>query len=106
MKREKVFELYDKYNAEFFKGLLPEVEIVFADVSAFGYTIPHWSGFEVECIILAKGMTDLEIETTLAHEMIHVWQCEKGFKSWDHNKKLYKKAKKICKAKGWNLRTF
>lgn len=106
MRIEKVFTLYEEYNQAFFKGMLPPVDIAFMNIEAYGYAIPHWSGMEVEAIILAKGMTKKEIQMTLAHEMVHVWQAEQGYKSWDHNKKFYRKAKKICRVMGWNICNF
>lgn len=100
-------KLYTKYNWKFFKGKLENIPIIEISLSnAYGYTIPDWSGMFPECILIDKSLSKREKRMTLAHEMVHVWQAHKEYKSWAHNKKFNRKARKICKKMNWKFGEF
>lgn len=104
MKATKLFKLYDKYNAKFFAGKLPYVDIAVVPLThAFGWTIVM--GDEVDIVLIANDLNKKDMEATLLHEMIHVWQTFTERKM-THGKVFNKKAKIICEAKGFDLRTF
>ena len=104
MKVEKLFKLYDKYNEKFFSGKLPYVDIAIVPLThAYGWTVVM--GQEVDIVLIAKGMKGKEIKATLLHEMIHVWQIFTERKM-THGKVFKKKAKVICKAKGFKGKNF
>lgn len=104
MKIKKVHALYDKYNKMYFKGELPFVDLAFVDMhEAFGWTFQE--GKEVVIILIAKGLKNSYVRTTLLHEMIHVDQVRRGHKM-DHGRKFKQIAKEICRAENIHYAKF
>ena len=104
MKIQRIFKLYDKYNEAYFAGKLDPVDIAVVDLrDAFGYTIQE--GKEVSVILIAKGMKNSQVRSTLLHEMIHVDQVRQGHKM-DHGRKFNMMAKIICNAEKISYRAF
>lgn len=104
MKINKVYKLYDQYNEKYFKGRLAYVNITFVDMNrAFGYTIQEGRG---DCfMLLANGMKNSMVRTTLLHEMIHVDQVMKNH-GMNHGRYFKQMAKKICRGEKLLYRTF
>ena len=82
-------EAYDFFNAELFAGSLPHVLVTLQrHANARGYFSPERFTGRVENTAAAHelamnpdtftGRTDEEILSTLAHEMVHVWQQTHG----------------------------
>ena len=90
----KLDTLFRKLNREIFNN---ELELpIFSlhyDVSMYGFhTI--WDGQNI--ISIMAELDWFYSSTTLAHEMIHQWQFENGYKR-DHKKRFKKIARKIEK---------
>jgi hypothetical protein len=93
----QLFNLYDRYNKEFFDGTLPFVDIVVQKLEdAYGYTYDEGFGVYIE---LANDLSDQDMHDTLLHEMVHVWQIVTNRKL-GHGRNFKRKAKTICKATG------
>src|SRR5208283_6170606 len=100
-------EAYDFFNAELFKGTLPNVLVTLQrHANSKGYFAPERFSGRVEKAIVHElalnpdwftERTDEEILSTLAHEMAHVWQQTYGKPSRRayHSKEWASKMKEI-----------
>lgn len=85
-----LIEKFNKYNIEYFDGVLPSIKIVINRTkNIFGqYRYYRSSNEQPEkpiCIAISKyyDRSELEIDTTLIHEMIHYYISFMGMKDTD-----------------------
>ena len=97
MRMNRLFKLYDRYNEEFFNGILPFVDIVVKPLEdVYAFTMHQGDSIWIE---ISEGLNVTEEHDTLLHEMVHVWQAVTERKM-SHGKSFKNKAKQICKATG------
>lgn len=83
-------QLYKKYNKKYFNNLLPK------DLCIFSESMPGLDGY-YEAIYINIDLKDNGLNSTLLHEMIHVWQdlfipeelFEYNMKLTEYDKKIH-----------------
>jgi predicted SprT family Zn-dependent metalloprotease len=97
---------YNKYNAEFFGGELPdEVQLVWEACAAHGetYQIEDVFGIRINphCRTLWKGGRQGWARLTLIHEMVHIKLWASGRKLKSHGKAFDEEIVRLCQFRSY-----
>lgn len=91
-------------------GLPPSDEVKFRVLRTprlFGLYQPYTDGtHEIQISAGANGHLDT-LASTMAHEMIHLYQrIKKNYRGDTHNREFHRIAKQVCARFGWDPKTF
>jgi len=105
----KTFKLeswYDKLNKHFFNGKLPNVPLRWNQAEGeLGVVKWEENSKNVDHLGISRSykLTQAELLSVLAHEMIHIWQIENK-KTDGHGKEFVKKMDEMNKKTKWGIR--